>query len=329
MQSLKRNLPRTLFAALCAATVLVGLSACGKKEGIATQVAARVNQGEISVHQVNLALQRQPDVPVEQAQAAGRAALERLIQIELAVQKANENKIDRDPQVVQAVDLARREVLARAYIDRLAESVARPSAQDIDNFYAAQPALFKDRKLYSVQEIGIALAGAPLQDLQAKLQSARTGPAMLTELASSGLAFSASTVTRPAEDWPLPVLNSLKNLGRGEALFVPQANGLRVLLLRDATPAPRSLEQARPAIEQYLINQNKQKQVDADLAAMRAAATVKYMGKFAEAGASVTSVIPVRVEAVLSGAASAAPAASASSVELDAAALSKGISGLK
>lgn len=330
MKNLKRIGHRPVALALCmTAAALCGLAGCGKKEGLATQVAAKVNDGEISVHQVNLVLQRQPDVPAEQAQAAGRAALDRLVQLELAVQKAHETKLDRDPQVVQAIDLARREILARTYIDRLAESVSRPSMQEIEQFYAAQPALFKDRKVYSVQQIVIATTDANQRDLQGKLESAGSGQAMVAELVNGGIAFTSSTATRPSEDWPLAVLDALKKLGPGQSLFLPQGNELRVLQLREATPAPRPLDEARSAIEQYLINQNKQKKVDAELAAMRAAATVSYLGKFAEAGPGTAAAVAPPAAAPVAAAASAPATSASSTTELDAQALSKGIRGLK
>lgn len=310
-------LARTVLPALLACGLTV-LSACSeKKAGGASQVAAEVNQGEVSIHQINLVLQRQTDLRPEQAEGAGRAALERLIQLELAVQKASEAKVDRDPQVVQALDFARREVLARAYIDRLAEAAPKPTPQEIDKFYEERPALFKNRHIYSVQEIGVMAPGETLPTLQAKLQAAKTSAAMLAELATSGLPYTLTGATRPAEDWPLPVLDQLAGMREGQPLFLPQAQGLRVLVLTAATPAPRNADEARPSIEHFLLNERKQQKVDAELKAMRTAATVKYLGKFAQAAPAAARFEP-------------APAASASAVKaaLDAEARSKGIQGL-
>jgi hypothetical protein len=127
---------------------VAALAACGERQEARTsQVVAQVGAGEISIHQVNLVLQRQADLRPEQVEAASRTALERLIQLELTVQKAHDAKIDRDPQVVQALDLARREVLARAYIDRLADAAGKPTPQEIADFYSERPALFKTRRL--------------------------------------------------------------------------------------------------------------------------------------------------------------------------------------
>ena len=83
------------------------LAACGGGDGDkkpATQVAAKVNSGEISVHQVNQVLQRQPGLKPEQVQAVSRRVLDGLVDQELAIQQATEQKLDRDPRVVSAIE---------------------------------------------------------------------------------------------------------------------------------------------------------------------------------------------------------------------------------
>lgn len=318
----RRPRARLVLLAICG---LVGLAACGERqEARSSQVAARVGSGEVSIHQVNLVLQRQADLRPEQVEAASRTALERLIQLELAVQKAGDAKIDRDPQVVQAVDLARREVLARAYIDRLADSTARPTAQDIDRFYDERPALFKTRRLYSVQDIGIAAPADAVPALQTRLAAAKSTPALLAELADTRLPYTLNSATRPAEDWPLPLLDRLAGMKEGEVGFLVQPQGLRVLVLTAAAPAPRSLDEARASIEQFLMNERKQQKVDAELKALRSTAEVQYLGQFAQvapAGAAATAPSPATP--------AAASATAAARAALDAEARNKGIQGLR
>ena len=43
---------------------------------------------------------------------------------------------------------------------------------------------------------------------------------------------------------------------------------------------------ARPAIEQYLLNERKRKVLDENMKSLRAAAQIEYVGKFAEPAAS-------------------------------------------
>ena len=89
---------------------------------MAPQVAAKVGTEEISVSQVNQLLRRTSTAGTspQTAQAMGREVLEKLIDQQLAVEQAKETKLDRSPDVVSQIEAARREILARAYLQQIA-----------------------------------------------------------------------------------------------------------------------------------------------------------------------------------------------------------------
>jgi 3-deoxy-D-manno-octulosonate 8-phosphate phosphatase KdsC-like HAD superfamily phosphatase len=101
----------------------------------------------------------------------------------------------------------------------------------------------------------------------------------------------------------------------GQAMVVPAPNGMQVVVLAGSRSQPVNEEQAKPAIEQYLLNERKRKIVEDDLKAMRAAAKIEYVGKFAGAASAPAGA-----------AAPVAPAPAASG--LDASSINKGM-GLK
>src|SRR5512139_2313009 len=107
---------KKLYLPLLIDALVVG---CGdKKEGAATekvapsQVAAKVNGTELTVHQVNFALQNIPNLDNEQSKATSLQVVSRLLNKEVLMQKAVADKLNRDPMVVQALDAARRQILA-------------------------------------------------------------------------------------------------------------------------------------------------------------------------------------------------------------------------
>jgi EpsD family peptidyl-prolyl cis-trans isomerase len=118
--------PCLKFGALLLAVALA--AGCGKRDekAAATQVAAKVNGDEITIHQVNDILGRQ-NVRPEQAEAAKRQILERLIDQQLARQQALEKKLDHTPRTVQTIEAARGEILARAYVEQIAAAQAKPT----------------------------------------------------------------------------------------------------------------------------------------------------------------------------------------------------------
>lgn len=313
--------PRVSLLAAVAAAVL--LAACGGDKGEkASQTAAKVNKEEITVHQINFVLQRQQGLKPEQAEAASRQVLERLIDQELAVQKAQEQKLDRDPRVVQQIEAAKREIIARAYVERVGESVAKPTNEEIAKYYNDKPALFKDRRIYSLQELQIEAKPEQFDTLRAKLSAAKSLGEFVEYLKANDFRFNGNQAVRAAEQLPLASLDSISRLKDGDSMISPAPNGITVLFLSGSRSQPVDEARARPAIEAFLLNQRKAEVVQKDIKALRDSSKVEYVGKFAEAAASA----PAAATPAPAPTASEAPAPAASG--LDPASISKGM-GLK
>ena len=307
------------LVAVAAAVVLVG---CGeKKDKAASQTAAKVNKDEVTVHQINFVLQQQRNLRPEQTDAASKQILERLIEQQLALQKADEQKIDRDPRVVQQMEVARREIVARAYLDKVGEAAPKPTADEIKKYYDEKPALFSERRVYSIQEISIETKPEQVPELREKLAAAKNVNDFVEYLKASGLRFAGNQAVRAAEQLPFNTLDAMSKMKDGQAIVVPATNGMQVVVLAGSRSQPVTEEQARPAIEQFLLNERKRKLVEDDIKALRAAAKIEYVGKFAEGAASA----PAAAAPAAPNAASAAPAASGA---LSATDISKGM-GLK
>lgn len=275
-------LPRVNAIALRlpAAAAALLLVACGAKDPAATQTAARINKDEITVHQIAAQLAQQP-VRSEQMVQAERQVLERLINRQLAVQQAGELKIDREPKVLQAIESARQEVIARAYADKLAEGAPRPSAADIKKYYDEHPMLFAQRKIYQLQEFAIEADAAQIESLKAAMPAMKTAEDLAAHLKSTNLKFATSQAVRAAEQLSLAVLPALARLADGQALLNPTPGGAQLIVLKASRSQPVDEAGASRAIEQFLINEQKRKLLADDLKALRAAARIEYMGRFA------------------------------------------------
>ncbi|MEO7853093.1 MAG: EpsD family peptidyl-prolyl cis-trans isomerase [Rubrivivax sp.] len=321
-------------AALATALVSVLLVGCGdkKKEAGASQTAVKVNKEEITVHQINYQLQQQRGLRPEQADAASKQILERLIDQELALQKANEMKLDRDPRVMQQLEAAKREVIARAYLERAGEGVPKPSPEDISKYYEDHPALFKDRRVYSLQEIAIEATPEQVPALKTRLEASKNVGEFVEYLKANDFRFGANQAVRAAEQLPLASLPTFAKLKDGQALLNVTATGAQVIVLAGSRAQAVTPEQAKPAIEQFIINERKRDIIAKDLKAMRDAATIQYVGKYGEAAsappastaAAVETAAPAVVASPMTTPTPTAPAASG----LDASSISKGM-GLK
>jgi len=316
-------------AAVAAAVVAVMLAGCGgesSKSDKASQTAAKVNKEEITVHQINFVLQRQQGLKPEQAEAASKQVLERLIEQELAVQKAQELKLDRDPRVVQQIEAAKREIIARAYVERIGESIAKPTSEEVAKYYNEKPALFKDRRIYSLQELVIEAKPEQFGQLRQKLESAKNVGEFAEFLKANDFRFTGNQAVRAAEQLPLNGLESIARMKDGDSAVTQTANGITVLFLVGSRSQPVDEARARPAIEAFLVNQRKSEVVQKDIKGLRDAAKIDYIGKFAGGPAAAASAAAMPAPAVAPAPAVEAPAAAASG--LNAADISKGM-GLK
>ena len=318
MQGLKK-----VYVALMVAALVAG---CGDKkdeaaggEKSASQVAAKVNGTELTVHQVNYALQRIPNLNPEQSKAASLQVVRNLVDQELLAQKAMEEKLDRDPMVLQALDNASCQSGGEAYMSRKLGTPAEPGDAEVTEYFNQHPELFSKRKIYRLQEINIKAPQDKHDAIRAQLGASNNLNDFVNWLKAQNLENKVGQGVKPAEQLPMQLLPQLSQMPDGQAMVVNAPDGLLVVVLADSQMQPVTSEQAKPAIVRLLQTQARQKAAKAELDSIKAAAKVEYVGEFVEAGKEAAAP------------ANAPAPAPASAVEdaPDADAISKGVSGLK
>lgn len=279
--------------ALSAAVLLAG---CGdKKETPATQVAAKVNGAELTVHQINFRLQRERAATPEQSELLSRRILTQLVDQELMVQKAVEMKLDQDPQILQALDAARREVLARSYVERVSQGIPKPTEEQARKYFDEHPALFAQRRVYSIQELVIQVPAERQAELTAQLDKAKSPNEFGQWLKSADLKVAGNVALTPAEQLPMGLVDKVAALPDGRGMLLGERDGVARVLFRVASRAESlTFERARPAIEAFLVNGQRRELVETNLSGMRTAAKIEYLGKFVDTAASAPALSSTR-----------------------------------
>jgi EpsD family peptidyl-prolyl cis-trans isomerase len=224
------------------------------------QVVARVNGTEISA-----------------AEAPSAQALEQVIERELLVQKALEAGLERDPRVAEAIEAARRQVLARAWLERLA-GAARSSREEVRAFYAENPALFAERRIYRLRELNVSAGPELVEALRAEAAHAAGLEDIAAWLRLRKVKFDVVNSVQPAEQLPLAALPQLARMSAGEIAVFAAPPGASVVQLLHAEEAPLSEAQAAPLIEQFLAGRKRLALADAEVKKLRAAASIQYVG---------------------------------------------------
>ncbi|MBA4261274.1 MAG: peptidyl-prolyl cis-trans isomerase, EpsD family [Comamonadaceae bacterium] len=320
-------------------TLALSLLGCASEEGEATaptQVAAKVGGSEISVHQINQVLGRTPmrDSSKETLQAASNQILERLIDQQLAVDAATEAKLHRSPEVVSAIEAARNEVLARAYLQKITAATAKATPEEIKQYFTENPALFAERRAFNLQEIRIADTGSALPELRALAEQGRPIEEMAALLRARQIPFTGGSASRSAEQIPLELLPRLHALQDGQSLIMDNGQSATLIRIASSQRLPVSEEQARAGIEQFLNNRRATEAVTQEIKRLREAHPVAYMGEFGKpaaapgAGAPASSLTQgTPTAATPTAAPTAAPAATATTA--DQSAIERGLQGLK
>ena len=101
-----------------------------QEEGQGQPDCGQGEQEEITVHQISFVMQQQRGLKPEQADAASRQILERLIDQELAVQKTDELKLDRDRGWCSSFEAAKRGSLPARLHRARGQAAAKADAGD-------------------------------------------------------------------------------------------------------------------------------------------------------------------------------------------------------
>ena len=273
---------------LALACVAALVTACGKKSDDSSATLATVNGEKITQNQLDFAVKQIAAArPGASAPEAGQV-LQTLVEQRLAVQKAEKDKLDRNPGVLQAMEAARKDALARYYIEQFVAKVAKPTADEVKQYYDAHPANFSQRNAYVIQKVDARVASDQAAVLAGSAQAAKGAAAVADLLRAKASAVNVTESTQPAESLG-PLLPKISTMAPGQTIVIPQPQGLSALTLVGVKPLPLALAQAQPAIEQLLWNQKKREALMADTKAMRATARIDYLGKFAPGTVSATA----------------------------------------
>lgn len=267
----------TLLAAL-----LPTLVSCGNKAD--GEVVAKVNGQAITTAQLDYEISRLPAMPPDQAQAARRQALRNLADRRLLAGQAEADKLDQLPQVQQALESVREQVLASAWLDKATGSAAPPAPAELDDYYNANPWLFSERRIYKLQEIQLRASPATVEEAKGRLATGHNLNEFMQWARERGIPAQAGQTVKAAEQLPLEILPKLHSMRPGQLMALPAEGGLRILVLVDAQTQPVGREQAKPAMERFLSAAKKRDTANVQLQTLRDKAKIEFLGDYADLG---------------------------------------------
>jgi EpsD family peptidyl-prolyl cis-trans isomerase len=296
--------------------LLAGLSACDSKDKAVKsgQALASVNGEEITALQLNEELQRS-GVTAAQAQQpeVSKQLLESLIERQLVVNAATQEKLDRDPQVVRGIERAKAMLIAQAYMQNKLGTVAKPTQTEVTEYYHANPEFFSQRKQLEMRQLVLS-SDAITPDVKTVIDNAKTLEEVASYLSGHQIAYSRNQVARTTSDLPKELSVKLLAMPKGQLFLVREGARSVLSVVVEVRDAAVSRETAAPQIEQFLTNNKSKAAVTAEVARLRSGAKIDYLNKAAPAASAPAAPAPAP-----------APAAPAANGDANA----RGVAGLK
>lgn len=282
MTSFANHSKPCLLVLLTASTL--ALIACTEQaaEQTPSQVVARVNKVEITMLQFNHALQTM-GVAVPAASVT-QEVTKKLIDREIAVQAATADGMDKLPEVLLKLEEARRDVLARAFAERVAARATPTTSDEAERFYRSNPALFAERRIYRLREASFSSEVEQLDEIRRLLSEASSLNDISQWARTQAIPFNEQNVIRSAEQLPMETLPRFQQAEIGDTVIFESPRGLLVYEVIDLQPAPVTLESARPIVLDHLTRLAGRREVEAQIATLRAMAAITHAEGFSPQG---------------------------------------------
>ena len=310
MKNLHQAHPNPVRAAALSIAILLAaaLAGCGdrEKESKPGQALASVNGEEITVLQLNEEIQR-AGVPAARQQEASKQLLQALIDRQLLASAAAQEKLDRDPKVVQAIERARALIVAQAYMQKRLANIARPTPAEVEEYFDKHPEFFSKRKQLQMDQLVLAA-----KDLTPETRAAADAAKSLEEVAvwldAHKVKYGRAQVTRSTSDLNPELSKKLLGMPKNQLFSVREGERAMLLTVADVRDAPVPLEVAAPQIEKFLMTNKNKELAAAEVERLRQHAKIEYLNKDLAAApkaapASMTAPAPGAVPGQEGGAA--------------------------
>ncbi len=156
----------------------------------------------------------------------------------------------------------------------------------MDRYYDQHPALFAERRLYTLQEFMVEADAAAMPSVREWVQNARSPVELSTALDRSGLRYRSGLTVQAPENVQMRLLDRLSKLEEGRSMLLSEAPPARIWTLVRSQEARVDRQQAREPIEAYLLTERKRQLVIQRMQELRQAAKVTVAAQFSNAASA-------------------------------------------
>lgn len=258
-----------------AAALLVILGGCDSSTP-PDQVAVQGDGFEITLAELEQVLRQAPPQPKERVAPARREILNGLIDEKLLAEAAVESGLDKNTDTVQAVEAARRAILAQAYVAKVINSPQAPDDATLMSYYNSHPDLYGGRMRLRVSEVTM-----PLN------QASESSVSDLDKLGFNKFVAKLASEGKPADVTNASIMSDQiggKTPPVGATVVYRTQDQLHLGTVTAADPVPVSFDEAKASIAQRINAEQTGQRVAEVVAKMRKDRKVKVVNKDLQRG---------------------------------------------
>jgi EpsD family peptidyl-prolyl cis-trans isomerase len=223
---------------------------------------------EVTIPELEQLLRAAPRVERDRIASARRTLLERLVDEKLLAEAATDAKLDRQVETMQAIEAARRGILARAFAERIASDAPRPSPTEIEAAYRREAAAGRTRALV-IDELRASAAAPALAEF-ARIFDSGGLDALAGRLTAAGLPSGRARTRLAAEDLPGVPPDRLAAFAVGDKVAFRIADIAHFGRIAAIERAPVAPAEARAAIAERLLAERRLALVQKAIGRLRA-----------------------------------------------------------
>jgi peptidyl-prolyl cis-trans isomerase C len=260
------------YRVVAAITLAILGSACTRKaEG---QTVAVVNGEEITVPDLNFALELAKVPEGANTDAARSQVLQQLIDRRLLAEQAHKEGIDKSPEYLNRERRADEDLLISMLAARRLNTAQLPSDRDVQNFIAAHPGMFANRENWDLDQVTYVSPTDPAA--VADIRGAHTIDQLIAVLEKHKVAYAKQKNRLDTAMVPPDLFAKLNALPAGEPFVVNVGNRSLASGIAGREPRPLTGDQAKPAAVDTMRKTQTGKGLQDLLKSLRSSAKIEY-----------------------------------------------------
>ena len=252
------------------------VSSCTKKaEG---QTVAVVNGDEITVPDLNFALDLAKVPEGTDKDKARAAVLQQLVDRRLLAQQAEKEGIDKTPEYLNRQRRANEDLLISMLADRRLKTAQLPSDSEIQNYIATHPESFANREIWSLDQV---VFPAPTNAaVKNDIESAHSIDQLIAVLQKDKVAFTRQKNRLDTSAIPPELYGRLSTLPAGEPFALSNGRQMVASAVAGKEAQPLTGDNAKPLAAQAIRKTQTAKSLEALLKSLKSSAKIEYQAGY-------------------------------------------------